>query len=105
MYPLPMPISSTAVDVAGVGEEEESLGAISSSIELFVVISSSDILVKFSQTNEGVVGYTTFRYSIDYEISPIGNNESDIYEIYFWRIILSYKRDCCILMVSDLFII
>jgi len=52
IYPLPIPRSSTAVDVAGVGEEEESLGARSSSIELFVVISSSDILVKFSQTNE-----------------------------------------------------
>jgi hypothetical protein len=45
IYPLPMPISSITFDVAAVEEEEDSLGAISISIGLFVGISSSDILV------------------------------------------------------------
>ncbi len=53
IYPLPMPISSTAVDDSGTGEEEDSLGAISTSIGLFVVISSSDMFVKsFNDANE-----------------------------------------------------
>jgi hypothetical protein len=48
IYPLPMPISSIAVDDVGIGEEEDSFGAISISIGLFVVISSSDILITLS---------------------------------------------------------
>jgi hypothetical protein len=48
IYPLPMPISRTTVDDSGTGEEEDSFGRISTSIGLFVVISSSDIFVKLS---------------------------------------------------------